>query len=165
MKNKFKELLPYIIIIISVVVIRTFIVTPVRVDGESMSPALENNDILVLNKMNHTYQRFDIVVIRYNGVRLVKRIIGLPGEMIVYKNNKLYVNGKYIKEEFLSASTDDFTIQYLGENKVPADSYFVMGDNRGNSMDSRMIGFISSKDILGKTKFTLFPLHKFGKIE
>lgn len=165
MKKVYKEILPYIFIIIGVVLVRSFIVTPVRVDGASMMPTLKNNDILLLNKMDRSYQRFDIVVIEYNNTRLVKRIIGLPGDMIEYKNNKLYVNGKYVKEEFLSAQTDDFTIRYLGENKVPKDCYFVMGDNRENSMDSRMIGFIPKKQILGVTNFTLFPFQKFGTIE
>lgn len=129
-----------------------------------MVPTLNENDILVLNKMNRKYKRFDIVVVKYNGSRLVKRVIGLPGETVEYKNSKLYVNGKYIKEDFISVETNDFSLEELGESKIPKGSYFVVGDNRGNSMDSRMIGLIPEKKILGTTSFTLFPFNRFGKI-
>ena len=78
--KKIKELIPYILIISLVILIRTFIITPVRVDGPSMEDTLENGDILLLQKFNNNYQRFDIVVLNYNNEKLVKRIIGLPGE-------------------------------------------------------------------------------------
>jgi signal peptidase I len=74
-----------------VVIFRTFIATPVRVDGDSMNDTLHNNDILILNKLEKNYDRFDIVVINYNNTKLVKRIIGLPGENISYKDNQLYI--------------------------------------------------------------------------
>ena len=84
-----KELVPYIVIIVVVVLIRTFIVTPVQVDGESMYPTLLDNQILILKKYDHSYDRFDIVVFKYNNSKLVKRVIGLPGETVSYKNNIL----------------------------------------------------------------------------
>lgn len=160
-----KELLPYIIVIIIVVVFRTFIATPVRVDGSSMDPTLKEGDILILNKMDHSLKRFDVIALTYNKTRLVKRVIGLPGEHVEYKNNKLYINGTYVKEDFLQVKTGDFKLDYLGETKIPKGHYFVMGDNRQNSMDSRMIGLVSSKNILGTTDFSLFPFDTFGKIE
>ena len=79
MKKIIKEVYPYIIIIVCVVLFRTFIATPVRVDGNSMNDTLNNNDILILNKLDTSYERFDIVVINYGNTKLVKRIIGLPG--------------------------------------------------------------------------------------
>ena len=98
MKNKiekfFKELIPYIIIIIVVILIRTFIITPVRVDGDSMNPTLENTNLLLLEKFNKNYKRFDVIVFNHNNTKLVKRIIGLPGDSIEYKTDKLYINGK-----------------------------------------------------------------------
>ena len=94
MKKIIKELYPYVIIVVVVVLFRTFIATPVRVDGDSMKDTLHNNDILILNKMDKSYERFDIVVVDVNGAKLVKRIIGLPGENISYKDNELYINGE-----------------------------------------------------------------------
>ena len=92
LKAKIKEYLPYVIIIIVIVLIRSFIVTLVRVDGNSMVDTLHNGEILVLNKLDKDYKRFDIVVIKYNNERLVKRVIGLPGEQVRYKNNTLYIS-------------------------------------------------------------------------
>ena len=162
--NKIKELIPYLIIIIVVVLIRTFVVTPVRVDGSSMYPTLKNGEILILKKFDKTYDRFDVVVVKYNGERLVKRIIGLPGEHIVYKDSKLYVNDELIDEKFLPSDLtfDDFDNILLGKNFIPEDYYVVVGDNRNNSTDSRIIGFIPKNDILGVTNFRLFPFNKIG---
>ncbi len=156
MKKFIKELIPYIIIIISVVIIRTFIVTPVRVDGVSMSPTLENNEILILNKVDKSYNRFDVIVFNYNNEKLVKRIIGLPGETIKVKDNKLYINNKYINEEFTHRLTDD----YEYERVIPSNTYFVMGDNRSNSLDSRFIGPINKQNIEGTVNISLLPLKK-----
>ncbi len=157
-----KELLPYLIIIVVVVFIRTFIATPVRVDGSSMVPTLKNNDILILNKLARNYKRFDIVVVRAHNAKLVKRIIGLPGESIEYKDNKLYINGKVIKD-VTPEETDDFSLEELyGMKKIPDGYYFVMGDNRDGSSDSRdyRIGLIKKENILGKTILRLWPLNK-----
>ena len=141
-KKLIKEYLPYVIIIIIIILIRSFIVTLVRVDGNSMVDTLHNGEILVLNKLDRNYKRFDIVVIKYNNERLVKRIIGLPGEQIRYRNNNLYVNGKKIEEKFIKENTENFNLTELGYNKIPKDCYFVVGDNRNNSLDSRYIGLI-----------------------
>ena len=147
-----KELIPYIIIIFVVVLIRNYIVTPVRVDGTSMNPTLENDEILLLNKYDHTYSRFDIVVFISGDSKLVKRVIGLPGETVEYKNNKLYINGKYVNENFNHKKTENF-------NKVtiPNGYYFVLGDNRTNSLDSRVFGAINEDNITGVVKISLYP--------
>lgn len=164
MKKIIQDLIPYVIIIIVVVLIRTFIVTPVRVDGSSMYPTLKNGEILILKKYDHSYDRFDIVVVKYRGERLVKRIIGLPGEHIAYTDSKLYVNDKLVEEPFLpeNLSFDDFDNILLGHNFIPDNYYLVVGDNRNNSTDSRVIGFISKDDILGVTNFRIFPFNKIG---
>lgn len=162
MKKFIKELIPYVIIIVVVVLIRSFIVTPVQVDGNSMYPTLKNNEILLLKKYDQKYKRFDIVVLNYNNSKLIKRIIGLPGEHIEYKDNKLYVNGKYIKENFKrNTETSDFEI----DKKIPKGYYFVMGDNRDNSTDSRIIGVISKDDIEGVSDIALFPFDRFGSVK
>lgn len=159
-----KECIPYIVIILIVVLIRTFIVTPVFVNGTSMVPTLQHNEVLLLKKYDHSYLRFDIVVLKYNGEKLVKRVVGLPGEHIKYENNVLYVDGKVVEESFLDDHTSDFDIVSLGVTKIPDDYYFVMGDNRNNSTDSRSIGLVSKKQIVGTTNFALFPFNKFGSI-
>lgn len=157
-----KELIPYVVITMIVISIRMFIISPVRVDGTSMYPTLSNNEFLLLSKYDQSYDRFDIVVLKYNKERLVKRIIGLPGETVEYKNNKLYINGKEIEEPFIAVETDDFNLKQLGYDKIPENYYFVVGDNRGASLDSRMIGLINKKDLQGTIKLSISGL-KFVK--
>ena len=164
MKKIIKELYPYVIIVVCVILFRTFIATPVRVDGDSMRESLHNGDILILNKLDNNYKRFDVVVVNYNKSKLVKRIIGLPGENIEYKNNKLYINNKEI-EDVETIRTLDFSLEELyAINEIPKDHYFVMGDNRGNSLDSRdyRVGLIKKEDIVGVTIFRLYPFNKIG---
>ena len=167
--EKFKELISYIVIIVAIVLIRTFIATPVIVDGNSMVPNLINNQVLILYKLNKNYKRFDIVVIdhKVNGTKehLVKRIIGLPGEYIEYKDSKLFVNKKEVKEDFINVETIDFSLAKLGYLEIPESYYFVVGDNRGDSLDSRVLGLIPENEIKGKVKFSIFPFSRFGKIK
>ena len=165
MKRVLKELYPYIVIIVVVVLFRTFIATPVRVNGGSMEDTLYDGEILILNKLNHNYKRFDIVVINKLDTRLVKRVIGLPGESIEYKDNNLYINGELLDDVALSR-TADFNLKDLYNiDKIPEDTYFVMGDNRGNSSDSRdhRVGLVKKSEIIGTTKIRLFPFNKIGK--
>lgn len=156
--------LPYIIIVIVVALIRSFIITPVQVEGMSMYSTLDDKEVLLLKKYDKNYQRFDIVVFNYNNSKLIKRIVGLPGDTVEYKDNKLYINGKYIEEDFLTNNqmTADFNLTDLGMETVPDGYYFVMGDNRTNSTDSRIIGVVAKEDIEGITNFAIFPFSKFG---
>ena len=166
-----KELIPYIVIVIVVVLIRTFIVTPVIVSGPSMEPTLKNNDILILNKLQKKFNRYDIVVIdaNINGKkeRIVKRIMGLPKETIEYKNHMFYVNGKRLSDDF-RGKTRDFDLEDVTNyKKIPKDYYFVMGDNRLNSLDSRdyRVGLVKKKDIIGVPIFRIWPINKVGTIK
>ena len=165
-KKIIKEIIPYLIIIISVITIRTFIITPIRVDGKSMYSTFDNGDILLLEKLDKNYKRFDIVVFKNDNERLIKRVIGVPGETIEYKSNKLYINGKYVEEKFLTnkQETYDFNLKEIGHKKIPKGYYFVLGDNRTNSTDSRILGLIKKEKIQGKAIFELFPFKNFGKI-
>ncbi len=176
----FMSYMPYIIIIFFVVIIRIFIATPVRVNGSSMYPNLQDKDVMILYKLTkHTrgIRRFDIVVIETDNGKLIKRVIGLPGEKITYKIEKdeddndigvLYIDGKKVEEEFI---TDEAKVQTCHsdwdlcneEIEIGEDEYFVMGDNRINSKDSRIIGTVSKDDIMGTTEITIWPLNRIGK--
>lgn len=161
-----KENIIYIGIILAIILIRCFIVTPVRVDGPSMNNTLYNGDILLLKKFDKSFDRFDVVVFDYKGSRLVKRIIGLPGEHIRFKDNVLYVNGEEVKQDMIEIKTPDFDISQKGVDVIPKDYYFVVGDNRVNSNDSRyQVGFVKKSDIVGTVNFVLFPFKRFGSFK
>ena len=155
-----KELLPYIIIIIAVIIIRTFIFTPVVVNGPSMMNTLHNGDVMILDKIGMKLggiKRFDIVVIQTGKTKIIKRVIGLSGETISYKNNKLYINGKEVSDNHSNEITYDFE-----EVKIPDGEYYVLGDNRTDSVDSRILGTIPKNEILGHATFIIYPFNRFG---
>ena len=158
-KYYFKEYFSYAIIIVLVLLFEKFVATPIKVDGSSRFGTLHDGDIMILNIICYRFspvERFDILVIDDGDEYLIKRVIGLPGETIEYIDSQLYINGKKIKENYGSKKTEDF------KTKVPKDSYFVLGDNRTNSRDSRYYGAFLKKKILGKTKITIFPFNRFG---
>ena len=159
-KSFIKELIPYVIILIVVVLIRSFIVTPVMVSGTSMSPTLKGREIMILNKLDKKITRYEIVVLDTNHEDIIKRVIGLPGETISCENNTIYVNSRKIDDKFGAGVTSDFKKITLGK-----DEYFVLGDNRENSLDSRYYGPFKKKEIKGSTKLIVFPFHKIGKVK
>ena len=174
MSEKFKEILKtlitYLIIIFLVVIIRIFFIDPVRVDGRSMDTTLQNGEIMLLNKITykrHEIKRFDIVVINDGNKYIIKRVIGLPGETISYKDGKLYINDKEVNDPYPSSETDDFSIEDIGHKKIPGDTYFVMGDNRADSLDSRYpsVGVIKKSQILGNAKLIIWPIKRFGIVK
>ena len=156
-----KELVPYIVIIAVVVLFRTYIATPVRVDGDSMVPTFEDGQILILNKLDREYERMDVVVFDYKSDRLIKRVIGLPGETVEIKDNTLYINGEEVSDYKDDVKTSDYKLNVT----IPEGYYFVLGDNRGISADSRLIGLVSKEDLKGTICFRLFPLMKIGGIK
>jgi signal peptidase I len=168
MKNNIlKECLQYFLIIIFVLLFRTFLYSPIRVTGDSMVPTLLDGDIMILDKIGYRInglKRFDIVVIKYNNEKIIKRVIGLPGDYIEYKDNILYVNGKEIKEEYKRDITNNFSLKDLGYEKIPENKYLVLGDNRSISKDSRIIGLIDKEDIEGYTGIIVFPFKRIGNV-
>lgn len=167
MKNKvfkvLKEIIPYILILVAVILIRTYLVTPVIVSGESMKPTLAGGEVMILNK-RAKINRFDIVVAKVNkqgrSEEIIKRVIALPGETISCENGVIYVNGKKQEEEYSKGRTEDFEKIELGD-----DEYFLMGDNRENSADSRLFGPFKRDNIKGESKIVIFPFNKIGKVK
>ena len=157
-----KEAIPYLAIILVVILIRTFIITPIIVDGESMVPTLDGNEIMLLKKYDKNYERFDVVVVSKSveGDNLIKRVIGLPGETIRYKNNNLYINDEIIEDTYGYGETSNFVEITLG-----SDEYFLMGDNREISLDSRILGVIKKHEIEGTAGLIIYPFNKIGKIK
>lgn len=181
-KNKkiIKEIISYAIIVLIVILIRTFIITPVIVNGPSMENTLYDGEMLILSKLSKTInniKRFDIVVINDNAddELIIKRVIGLPGDTVYYKDNNLYINGKIV-EDYGYGETKDFDIADIcisgggtesscNYETIPDGYYLVLGDNREVSYDSRYIGFIKYEDIKGKVILRLWPLNKLGTIK
>ena len=165
MKKIIKELIPYIIILVVILMIKIFIIAPVRVDGPSMDNTLANNQILILNKLDKNITYGDIIVFNYKDEKLIKRVIGLPGDTVDVKSGNLYVNDKLVVEDYISSMTNDFSITNLGITKVPNNTYFVMGDNRYVSFDSRYFGVVKEKEVIGTIIFRIFPFNKLGNIK
>lgn len=175
MSNTAKEILEWIgamlIGIVIVVVFRTFIMTNYEVVGKSMMPTLQDRDRVAVSKLAKI-ERMDIVIFHgEDDEDYVKRIIGVPGDKIVYENDTLYINDKKVMEKFLRPYpafqhpeenfTEDFELFELTGNKtVPPNKFFVLGDNRLASMDSRYFSFIAKKDIVGEVKAKYWPIRE-----
>ena len=146
------------LIILVFVLLRCFAVDWVLVDGESMLPTLRDDElVLVLKYDNSGLKRGDIVVVYYpNGKQCVKRIVGMENDTLYINNNRVIVNGKELTEPYLNENT----VSDYNTVKIPANSVFVMGDNRNYSSDSRNheVGPIPKENIIGKAVFVIFPL-------
>src|SRR5574344_698685 len=128
-----------------------------KVEGDSMIPNLDNNDIIVYNKNVTNIERFDIIIIKVNNDLLIKRVVGLPGEKIKYLDNSLYVNNEMVEETFLSSVTKDFELNNITTNDtITKNNYLVLGDNRLYSTDSRTFGLIEESNIVGILYIKLF---------
>ena len=171
-KEFLKDTAKYIIFIFAVIFIAIYIVGLQQVVGPSMSPTFENGNILILDKVSYRFsdiKRNDVVSLYYADTKyLIKRVIGLPGEKIEYRSGDLYVNDILVEEEFLNeAYTEDFSLRDLGYNVIPEDMYFVVGDNRGDSLDSRNseVGLIPKDDIIGKVRIRLWPINQIKLVK
>ncbi|SDQ61148.1 signal peptidase I [Virgibacillus subterraneus] len=161
-------------------IVRTFFFAPIVVDGPSMMPTLHDRDQMIVNKFLYDIdepKRFDIVVFHASDQKdFIKRIIGLPGEHVAVDDDVLYINGEEVKEPFLTAQkqnrmstnslTSEFKLEELpGEYKqIPEDHVLVLGDNRNNSTDSRMLGLIPMDQIVGKTSLIYWPFDRMQTI-
>ena len=164
MNNFWKEAKDYIIIIVSVILIRTFIATPAIVDGASMDDTLKDGQLVIINKLAYRFddiKRFDVVVVKneINNDKIIKRVIGLPNEVVEYRDNKLYINNELVNTNIKFKDTSDF------RKTTKENEYLVLGDNRPVSKDSRVLGNFTKEDIIGKVRIRIFPFNKIGKID
>lgn len=158
--------------VVIAVFLKTFFISNYVVEGESMLPTLEDGNKLIINKMEYQisdFERFDVIVFHANEKEdYVKRVIGLPGEKIEYRDDQLFINDKKVAEPYLKPwkeqfagrkFTEDFTLyEKTGFEKVPEGMLFVLGDNRLKSEDSRRFGFISVDQVVGKVNLRYWPI-------
>lgn len=185
--NVFIDLLQTIVVALSIcVIVYLFIATPNEVHGQSMEPNFHNGELLLTNKMIQylgntrfkkifgEYQRGDVVIFKHVGAGVtedyIKRVIAVGGDTVMISEGKVFVNGKAIEEPYLPPTTRTDPGNFLTEGKtikVPENSFIVLGDNRGNSTDSRSssVNIVKRSDMKGKVFFRYWPIEKFGVIK
>ncbi len=145
-----------------------FLYQPVRVEGTSMLPNLEDQDRLFINKMAFRVgevERGDVVVFQYprdHTKSYIKRVIGLPGDRVTIDHGRVFVNGKALSEPYVPARFTDDRSQ--PEMRIPTDQFFVMGDHRSISSDSRDFGPVDRELIYGKAAFVYWPMDQAGVV-
>ena len=149
-------------------VIIVFLYQPVKVEGTSMAPLLSDQERIFINKFVYRFepiQRGDVVVFWYpldRSKSFIKRVIALPGETVEIRQGTLSVNGQVIPEPYVPPQYED--VSDFGPVRVPKDSYFVMGDHRISSNDSRVFGPVASRFIYGRAVFAYWPVDHFGSL-
>ncbi len=178
-KSKNSEIKDWVLHILAAVVIALLIVTFVGqitiVSKSSMTPTLKDGDRLIIEKLTKyfgSYNRGDIVVLYYpecleSGDLIIKRIIGLEGDLVEIKDGDVYVNGEYVAEDYIRGTYTYEVNESYSSVKVPEGSVYVLGDNReaNGSIDSRTFGALQVTRIRGKAIFRLFPFNKFGMVK
>lgn len=160
-----------VVVLAILVMVYLFIVSPQEINGASMEPNFHNGEYILTNKVLYKFrepQRGDVVIFkspRNKEIDYIKRIIGLPGDKVGLKSNAFYVNGQQIIESYLAPGTTIFGGTFLAEGAtivVPEGQYFVAGDNRPHSSDSREFGTIAKEDFIGVAFLRYFPFDQFG---
>lgn len=175
-KDSLIELIQFIAIVASILmIIRVFIAEPHKVSGLSSIPNFNDGDYIITNKLAVRFSTLvrgeDIIVKNPNNPEkdvFIKRIIGLPGETLKIADGHVYINGKLLEEPYLDPDVQTTGERFLKEGDeifIPADNYFVMGDNRKNSQDSRDFGLIKKDSIIGQAFFRYWPLNKMMLIK
>ena len=156
-------------VLIAVILI-VFIYQPVKVEGTSMMPTLTDQERIFINKFTYHYglgsiEHGDMVVFKYpldQTKSYIKRVVGIPGDWIQIVDGQVFLNGKRLAENYVPEEYRDHVSWSLRE--VPKDEYFVLGDHRSSSNDSRSWGFVERKYIYGKAVFVYWPLEKLGRL-
>ena len=149
-------------------VIIVFLYQPVKVEGTSMAPLLSDQERIFINKFVYHFepiQRGDVVVFWYPLDRtksFIKRVVGLGGETVEIRQGQVYVNGVVVPEPYVPPQYED--LSDFGPMRVPKDSFFVMGDHRISSNDSRLFGPVASRYIYGRAVFAYWPVDHFGSL-
>jgi signal peptidase I len=156
------------------VMVYLFIMSPQEINGQSMDPTFHNGEYILTNKVEYKFtdpKRGDIVIFKSpknKQIDYIKRVIGLPGERLRLSNSVYYINGKKLDESaYLSPDVKTYGGSYLSEDTeiiIPEGKYFVSGDNRMHSSDSREFGPIAKEDFIGKALFRYFPFSRTGVI-
>ena len=156
-----------LIAFIAVYAIRTFVAQPFLVSGESMEPSYKNGEYLLIDELTYRFrspERGEVVVFRYAGDEksyFIKRIIGLPGEKLTISDDQIIVGSTTLAESYLPQTTRTFSEKTVN---LGADEYYVLGDNRGNSFDSRSWGPLKADHIKGLVRLRIFPFNRFQTI-
>jgi signal peptidase I len=149
-------------------VIIVFLYQPVKVEGTSMAPLLSDQERIFINKFVYRFEaihRGDVVVFWYpldRSKSFIKRVVGLPGEMVEIRRGIVYVDGAAIAEPYVPPQYED--LSDYGPVRVPQEDYFVMGDHRISSNDSRVFGPVASRYIYGRAVFAYWPVDHFGSL-
>lgn len=169
-KNILKEIKEYglsiMVALFLAFIFHTYVLARASVDGPSMQPTLHNNDVIFLEKLSvetNNIKRGEIIVFdskNENNDYYIKRVIGVAGDQVDIKNGKVYVNGNQIVENYLSPDTITEPISPKTTYKVPEGQVFVLGDNRSNSTDSRILGCINVKDVKGHAILRAYPFNQ-----
>lgn len=162
----FRRWSQYFLIVVAIILsVRFFLFAPYVVEGISMTPTLENNERIFVNKLVYFYKDpayGDIIVLHATkDDDYIKRVIGIGGDTLELKDKVLYRNGKAVQEPYIAEVTE----WGFKKVKVPDDCFFVMGDNRNHSMDSRQIGFIKRSNVVGKAEFIFYPFPSMKEIK
>src|SRR5713226_9023400 len=166
-----RELAEVVLLAVILYIGISFAVQTVHVEGLSMFATLDDNDYLIANKIDyrlHPPQRGDIIILRppnNNSTDFIKRVIALPGERLLIRDGVVFINGHKLDEPYLpEAWTSQANWGAANGEVMPANQYFVMGDNRNRSQDSRTFGPIGRDRIDGRAWFRIWPLNNFGNI-
>jgi signal peptidase I len=161
-----REIIETITLTILMFLIIRFAVQNFRVDGMSMEGSLHNGEYILVNKaafLFHAPERGDVIVFEYPlnpQIDYIKRIIAIPGDTISIVDTKVAVDGVTLNEPYINQSDNFNPFPSIVNRRVPPGDYFVMGDNRGNSSDSRQWGFVPQQNIIGQATFVYYPFNE-----